>query len=91
MCDHLHVTREFFELAAIRILSPADFYTQLQTLRVRSEREIISTRTGEERDALCASVAHLFELQSVLREYEIRQDGQRIKLDIDPRTLGTRC
>jgi hypothetical protein len=31
----------------------------------------MSTRTGQEPDVLCANVAHLFELQSVLREYEI--------------------
>ena len=45
--------------------------TQLQALRVRSERLSAPIQTGEERHALRASVGHLFERQSVLREHEI--------------------
>ncbi len=51
-------------------LSPEEC-TQLQALRVRSERLTAPIQTGEERNALRASVEHLFERQSVLREHEI--------------------
>ncbi len=51
-------------------LSPKE-WTQLQALRARSERQTVPIQTGQERDALRASVAHLFERQSVLREHEI--------------------
>ncbi len=51
-------------------LSPEEC-TQLQALRVRSERLTVPIQTGEERNALRASVEHLFERQSVLREHEI--------------------
>ncbi|MGA7882886.1 MAG: MobF family relaxase, partial [Terrimicrobiaceae bacterium] len=51
-------------------LSPEES-TQLQALRVRSERLTAPIQTGEERNALRASVEHLFERQSVLREHEI--------------------
>ena len=51
-------------------LSPEE-WTQLQALRARSERQTVPIQTGQERDALRASIAHLFERQSVLREHEI--------------------
>ena len=51
-------------------LSPEE-WTQLQALRARSERQTLPIQTGQERDALRASVGHLFERQSVLREHEI--------------------
>ena len=51
-------------------LSPEE-WTHLQALRVRSEGQTVSIQTDQERDALRASVAHLFERQSVLREHEI--------------------
>ena len=51
-------------------LSPEE-WTHLQALRVRSEAQTVSIQTDQERDALRASVAHLFERQSVLREHEI--------------------
>jgi conjugative relaxase-like TrwC/TraI family protein len=51
-------------------LSPEE-WTQLQALRARSERQTLPMQTGQERDALRASVGHLFERQSVLREHEI--------------------
>ena len=51
-------------------LSPEEC-TQVEALRVRSERLSASIQTGEERNALRASVEHLFERQSVLREHEI--------------------
>jgi hypothetical protein len=51
-------------------LSPEE-WTQLQALRGGSERLTAPIQSGQEFDALRASVGHLFERQSVLREHEI--------------------
>ena len=51
-------------------LSPEE-RKQLQALRAQSEGQTVPIQTGQERDALRASVGHLFERQSVLREHEI--------------------
>jgi conjugative relaxase-like TrwC/TraI family protein len=51
-------------------LSPEE-WRQLQTLRSQAERQSMPLRSGQERNALRASVSHLFERQSVLHEHEI--------------------
>ena len=58
-------------LALQRRQLSSEEWTHLQALRVRSEVQTVSIQTDQERDALRASVAHLFERQSVLREHEI--------------------
>jgi hypothetical protein len=51
-------------------LSP-DERRQLQTLRSQAEWQTMPLRVDREQDALRASVSHLFERQSVLREHEV--------------------
>jgi len=51
-------------------LSPEE-WRQLQTTRSQAERQSIPLRSGQERNALRASVSHLFERQSVLHEHEV--------------------
>jgi conjugative relaxase-like TrwC/TraI family protein len=51
-------------------LSPEE-WRQLQWLRSQAEAQTISIHAGQERNALRASVSHLFERSSVLREHEI--------------------
>ena len=45
--------------------------TQLQSLRSQAEARTVPIQAGQERKALRASVSHLFERSSVLREHEI--------------------
>ncbi len=63
------VTAEVLALQRSQLLP--EECTQLEALRGRSERLPLPIQTGEERNALRASVEHLFERQSVLREHEI--------------------
>ena len=51
-------------------LSP-DERKHLEALRAQSEGQTVPVHTGQEHDALRASVAHLFERQSVVMEHEI--------------------
>jgi conjugative relaxase-like TrwC/TraI family protein len=51
-------------------LSPEEC-RQLQSLRSHSEAQTVAVRAGQERQALRASISHLFERNSVLREHEI--------------------
>ena len=51
-------------------LSPEE-WRQLQSLRSQAEAQTMPIRAGQERQALRASIAHLFERSSVLREHEI--------------------
>ena len=51
-------------------LSPEE-WRQLQSLRSQAETQTMPIRAGQERKALCASISHLFERSSVLREHEI--------------------
>ena len=51
-------------------LSPEE-WRQLQSLRSEAETQTMSIQPGQERKALRASVSHLFERSSVLREHEI--------------------
>ena len=51
-------------------LSPEE-WRQLQSLRSQAEAQTMPIRAGQERQALGASISHLFERSSVLREHEI--------------------
>jgi flagellar biosynthesis GTPase FlhF len=51
-------------------LSPEE-WRQLQGLRSPAEAQTMPIETGQERSALRASISHLFERSSVLREHEI--------------------
>ena len=51
-------------------LSP-EKWRQLQGLRSQAEAQTMPIRPGQERQALRASISHLFERSSVLREHEI--------------------
>ena len=51
-------------------LSPEE-WRQLQGLRSQTEAQTMPIETGQERSALRASISHLFERSSVLREHEI--------------------
>ncbi len=51
-------------------LSPEE-WRQLQSLRSEAEAQTMPMRAGQERQALRAGIAHLFERSSVLREREI--------------------
>ena len=51
-------------------LSPEE-WRQLQSLRSQAEAQMMPIQTGQERKALRASISHLFERSSVLREHEI--------------------
>ena len=68
---------ELKEIATAEVLAlqrsqlSSEEWTQLQALRARSEGQTVPIQTNQEREALRASVAHLFERQSVLREHEI--------------------
>jgi flagellar biosynthesis GTPase FlhF len=46
-------------------------WRQLQSLRSQAETQTMPIRAGQERKALSASISHLFERSSVLREHEI--------------------
>ena len=46
-------------------------WRQLQNLRSQTEAQTMPIRAGQERQALRASISHLFERSSVLREHEI--------------------
>jgi hypothetical protein len=51
-------------------LSPEES-RQLQCLRLQSEAQTMPIQVGQEHEALRASISHLFERSSVLREHEI--------------------
>ncbi len=51
-------------------LSPEE-WRQLQSLRSQAETQTMPIHAGQERKALRASISHLFERSSVLREHEI--------------------
>jgi hypothetical protein len=51
-------------------LSPEE-WRQLQSLRSQAEVQTMPVRAGQERQALRASISHLFERSSVLREHEV--------------------
>ena len=51
-------------------LSPEE-WRQLQSLRSQAEAQTMPIQAGQERKALRASISHLFERSSVLREHEI--------------------
>ena len=65
------------ELATSEVLAfqrsqlPPEEWGQLQTLRMQAEAQTMPIRIGQERKALRASISHLFERSSVLREHEI--------------------
>jgi hypothetical protein len=61
-----------FEVVAFQRsqLSPEE-WSQLQRLRCQAEAQTMPIQIGQERRALGASISHLFERNSVLREHEI--------------------
>jgi hypothetical protein len=79
MCDHLHVTREFFELAAVRILSPADFYT-IDLDWLLSVRSRIQSSLPLQIDEAGVGFAHELLMVSNLNRKSIRAIGSRRRL-----------
>ena len=74
-------------------LSPEEWH-QLQAVRAQAEGRVAEVKqAGDEHEALRASVAHLFERQSVLREHEVlaealNQSLGHLDLDTLKQTVG---
>ena len=56
-------------------------WRQLQNLRSQAEAQTMPNCAGQERQALRASISHLFERSSVLREHEILAEALNQSLD----------